>query len=139
MIRWIAALLLLAAVPTVGFAQDDSLGAAAATARRAWAAQDPVALLAESPRVVVQLPGTDPAQALGRDQAAALLRDYFGRGQEVDITLRSVREVDAGRGYVELGRRYRVAGTQEVRTQSLLLGYRQGRQGWVLAEIRVLE
>jgi hypothetical protein len=139
MIRWMMALLLLAAAPASGSAQADSLGVAADAARRAWASQDPVALLAETQRVVVQLPGTDPAQALGRDQAAALLRDYFGRGQEVEVTLRSVREVDAGRGYVELGRRYRVAGTQEVRVQSLLLGYRQGRQGWVLTEIRVVE
>lgn len=138
MIRWTMALL-LAMVPATAAAQDDSLGVAAATARTAWAAQDPVALLAGTARVVVQLPGTDPAQALGRDQAAALLRDYFGRGQEVEVTLQSVREVEPGRGYVELARRYRVAGTREVRDQSLLLGYRQGRQGWVLAEIRVVE
>jgi hypothetical protein len=139
MIRWLMALLLLAAAPMGAAAQEDTLGVAAAAARSAWAAQDPVALLEGTARVVVQLPGTDPAQALGRDQAAALLRDYFGRGQEVEVTLRSVREVEAGRGYVELGRRYRVAGTQDVRDQSLLLGYRQGRDGWVLAEIRVVE
>jgi hypothetical protein len=139
MIRWMMALVLLAAAPATVRAQDDSLASAATAARRAWSAQDPVALLAESPRVVVQLPGTDPAPALGRDQAAALLRDFFGRGQEVEVTLRSVREVEPGRGYVELDRRYRVAGTQEVRDQSLLLGYRRGRQGWVLSEIRVVE
>lgn len=139
MIRWLAALALLVAVPAVGAAQDDSLEAAAAAARRAWAAQDPMALLAGSPRVVVQLPGTDPAPALGRDQAAALLGDFFDRGQEVEVSLRSVRETDEDRGYVELGRRYRVAGTQEVRTQTLLLGYRRGRDGWALTEIRVVE
>ncbi|MDQ2670386.1 MAG: hypothetical protein M3Y31_07130 [Gemmatimonadota bacterium] len=139
MIRWMMALVLLVAAPATVRAQDDSLASAATAARRAWSAQDPVALLAESPRVVVQLPGADPAPALGRDQAAALLRDFFGRGQEVEVTLRSVREVEAGRGYVELDRRYRVAGTQEVRDQSLLLGYRRGRQGWVLSEIRVVE
>ena len=38
--------------------------------------------------------------------------------------VRAAREVEPGRGYVELQRRYRVAGTQDVRTQSLLLGYR---------------
>lgn len=139
MIRWMMAVLVLVMLPAAAVAQDDSLEVAAAAARSAWAAQDPVALLDGTARVVVQLPGTDPAQALGRDQAAALLRDYFGRGQEVEVTLQSVREVEEGRGYVELGRRYRVAGTQEVRTQSLLLGYRQGRDGWVLSEIRVVE
>lgn len=133
------ALVLLAVAPVVARAQDDSLEVAAAAARRAWSAQDPVALLADSPRIVVQLPGTDPAQALGRDQAAALLRDYFGRNEEVEVALRSAREVEAGRGYVELSRQYRVAGTQEVRGQTLLLSYRLGRQGWVLTEIRVVE
>jgi hypothetical protein len=39
---------------------------------------------------------------------------------------------------VELERKYRIEGTQEVRTQSLLLGYREGRSGWVLVELRVV-
>lgn len=139
MIRWMTALVLLLATPAAAAAQDDSLEAIASAAQRAWSAQDPDGLLATAPRVVVQLPGTDPAPALGREQAAALLRDFFGRGQEVEVTLRSIREVEVGRGYVELDRRYRVAGTQEIRGQSLLLGYRRGRQGWVLTEIRVVE
>lgn len=139
MMRWFMLVMLVLAAPVAAGAQSDSLGTAADAARRAWSAQDPMALLAESPRVVVQLPGTDPAQALGRDQAAALLRDYFGRNEEVEVTLRAVREVEPGRGYVELARRYRVAGTEEIRGQMLLLSYRLGRQGWALAEIRVVE
>jgi hypothetical protein len=31
-----------------------------------------------------------------------------------------------------------VAGTQEIRTQSLLLGYRLERTGWSLVELRVV-
>jgi hypothetical protein len=46
--------------------------------------------------------------------------------------------VGPGRGYVELQRKYRVAGTQNVRTQALLLGYRRGQRGWVLVEFRVV-
>jgi hypothetical protein len=46
--------------------------------------------------------------------------------------------VEPGRGYVELQRRYRIAGTQDVRTQSLLLGYRLARTGWSLVELRVV-
>lgn len=139
MMRWLLALVLVTVAPAASWAQSDSLEVAAAAARRAWSAQDPVALLADSPRIVVQLPGADPSQALGRDQAAALLRDYFGRNEEVAVVLRSAREVEAGRGYVELAREYRVAGTQEVRGQTLLLSYRLGRQGWVLTEIRVVD
>ena len=43
----------------------------------------------------------------------------------------------AGRGYVELQRKYRVSGTQDVRTQTLLLGFRMGPSGWILVELRV--
>jgi hypothetical protein len=86
----------------------------------------------------VQLPGADPSVALGPEQAAALLQDFLATGQEVETVVRAAREVEPGRGYVELVRHYRVAGTQEVRTQSLLLGYRLARQGWMLVELRVV-
>jgi hypothetical protein len=39
---------------------------------------------------------------------------------------------------VELQRRYRVGGTQDVRSQALLLGYRRGQKGWILVEFRVI-
>ena len=51
------------------------------------------------------------------------------QGEEVETLVRAAREVETGRGYVELQRRYRVAGTQDVRQQSLLLGYKLGRRG----------
>ena len=37
--------------------------------------------------------------------------------------MRAAREVESRPGYVELQRRYRVTGTQDVRSQVLLLGY----------------
>ena len=86
----------------------------------------------------MQLPGADPSAALGPEQAAALLADFLASAQEVETTVRAAREVEPGRGYVELERRYRIAGTQEVRTQSLLLGYRVARTGWILVELRVV-
>jgi hypothetical protein len=119
-------------------AQQPDLAGAAEQARRAWFDHDARALVAESPRLLVQLPGADPAVALGPDQAAALLADFMVQGQEVETVVRAAREVESGRGYVELQRRYRVAGTQEVRLQSLLLGYRLGRDGWRLVELRVV-
>ena len=114
------------------------LGAAAEQARRAWFAHNAAALVADSPRLLVQLPGADPSAALGPEQAAALLADFLSSSQEVETIVRAARETEPGRGYVELQRRYRVAGTQEVRTQSLLLGYRQTRRGWSLVELRVI-
>ena len=114
------------------------LDAAAAQARNAWLAHDAAALVADSPRLQVQLPGADPSAALGPEQAAALLADFLAPAQEVELVVRAAREVEPGRGYVELQRRYRVAGTQEIRTQSLLLGYRLARSGWSLVELRVV-
>lgn len=140
--RLLIALLLWlpAASPAAARAQEAEAGLAAAAeqARNAWFAHDAAGLVADSPRLQVQLPGADPSAALGPDQAAALLADFLASAQEVEIVVRAAREVEPGRGYVELQRRYRVAGTQEVRTQSLLLGYRLARSGWSLVELRVV-
>ena len=118
---------------------EPGLTAAAEQARTAWHAHDAAGLVADSPRLQVQLPGADPSAALGPDQAAALIGDFLASAQEVEIVVRAARQVEPGRGYVELQRQYRVAGTQEVRTQSLLLGYRRSRPGWSLVELRVIE
>jgi hypothetical protein len=131
----IFALILL---PSTATAQGRGLGEAAERARRAWFTHDPLALVAQSPRLLVQLPGADPAVALGPAQAAALLGDFIASAQEVETVVRAAREVGPGTGYVELQRRYRVAGTQNVRVQVLLLSYRQVRAGWRLVEFRVV-
>ena len=126
----------LAAAPTA--AQNTDLRGAAERARHAWFTHNPDALVAESPRLLVQLPGADPSVALGPAQAAALLGDYIASSQEVETVVRAAREVGAGTGYVELQRRYRVAGTQNVRAQLLLLSYRRIRGAWSLVEFRVV-
>ena len=131
-------MLVFALTPVMLLAQDEGLGEAAERARKAWLAHNPVALIAESPRVLIQLPGADPSVALGPAQAAALLADFLAPAQEVEVLVRAARQVEPGRGYVELQRRYRVSGTQDVRTQVLLLGYRLSRLGWSLVEFRVV-
>ena len=130
--------LALAFVPATGHAQESGLDQAAAGARQAWLAHDPAALIAASPRLLIQLPGADPSVALGPAQAAALLVDFLAPAQEVELVVRAAREVEPGRGYVELLRRYRVSGTQDVRAQVLLLGYRLERGRWTLVELRVV-
>ncbi len=117
---------------------QESLSEAAESAREAWFEHDARGLVAEAPRLLVQLPGADPSIALGPAQAAALLADFMVQGQEVETVIRAAKEVEPGRGYVELQRRYRIAGTQDVRTQSLLLGYRLLRTGWRLVELRIV-
>ena len=133
-------LILLAVVlaPVAATGQQNALAEAAEKARQAWFAHDARELVADAPRLLVQLPGADPSIALGPAQAAALLRDFMVQGQEVETVVRAAKEVEPGRGYVELQRRYRIAGTQDVRVQSLLLGYRLLRTGWRLVELRVV-
>jgi hypothetical protein len=124
--------------PGRAWTQQSLLSEAAEEARQAWLQHDAHALVADAPRLLVQLPGADPSVALGPAQAAALLADFMVQGQEVEIVIRAAKEVEPGRGYVELQRRYRIAGTQDVRTQSLLLGYRLVRNGWRLVELRIV-
>jgi hypothetical protein len=119
-------------------AATPALADAAEQARHAWFEHDAASLVAESPRLMVQLPGADPSAALEPRQAAALIADFLASAQEVETVVRAAREVEGDRGYVELQRRYQVAGTQDVRVQSLLLGYRKGRTGWLLVELRVV-
>jgi hypothetical protein len=130
--------LALAATPAAGSAQGNDLAEAAERARQAWFAHNPAALVAESPRLLIQLPGAEPSVALGPDQAAALLSDFLASGLEVETVVRAAREVGPRRGYVELQRKYRIAGTQNVRVQILLLGYRLDQGGWTLVEFRVV-
>ena len=128
----------LTVIPAGGLAQAPDLGAAAERARQAWFAHAAATLVANSPRLLIQLPGADPSVALGPEQAAALLADFVAPAQEVETVVRAAREVEPGRGYVELQRQYRVAGTQNVRVQILLLGYRLDETGWTLVEFRVV-
>jgi len=130
--------MVLAAAPALGNAQGNDLDQAAEKARQAWFAHNTAALVAESPRLLIQLPGAEPSVALGPDQAAALLSNFLSNGQEVETVVRAAREVAPSQGYVELQRKYRVVGTQNVRTQVLLLGYRRSQGGWTLVEFRAV-
>ena len=131
-------ILMFALFPLRLGAQDSALTETAERARHAWLGHNPAALIAESPRVLIQLPGADPSVALGPAQAAALLADFLAPSQEVEVVVRAARQVETARGYVELQRQYRVSGTQDVLHQVLLLGYRLGRTGWMLVEFRVV-
>jgi hypothetical protein len=137
-LRHLLILLAVIVAPIAATGQQKALTEAAEEARAAWFAHDARGLVADAPRLLVQLPGADPSIALGPAQAAALLRDFMVQGQEVETVVRAAKEVEPGRGYVELQRRYRIAGTEDVRVQSLLLGYRLLRTGWQLVELRVV-
>jgi ketosteroid isomerase-like protein len=126
-------LLLLAAGP---LAAQSSLADAAEQARRAWLAHDVDALVAHSPSLVLQIPGADPSSPLVRAQAAELLKRYFRPAEERAVEVRTVREVEPGRGFVELERRYVVSGTSDERRETVFLGFQFRYGRWVLAELR---
>jgi hypothetical protein len=137
-LRHLLILLAVIVAPIAATGQQNALTDAAEEARAAWFSHDARGLVAGAPQILVQLPGADPSIALGPAQAAALLRDFMVQGQEVETVVRAAKEVEPGRGYVELLRRYRIAGTEDVRSQSLLLGYRLLGGVWRLVELRVV-
>lgn len=126
-------LLLAGAGPVVG--QGD-LQDAAQQARQAWLAHDPVALFATSRGVILQIPGADPSAAMGRDQAADLLARYLRTSVELGVDIAVAREVEDGRGYVELVRRYAIAGTAEERRETVFVGLRRFGNRWEVVELR---
>ena len=120
-----------AAAPSQG-----TLPAAAEQARHAWLAHDPQALVGQSPSIVLQIPGADPSSPVGRAQAVELLRRYLRAVEERGLDVTVIREVEPGKGFVELTRRYVVAGTTELRRETLFLGFRLLAGRWGLVELR---
>ena len=104
--------------------------------RLAWLAHDPVALLQGSPGVIRQIPGADPSAAMGRSQAAELLARYLRTSVERGVDIAVAREVEEGRGYVELVRRYTIAGTAEQRRETVFVGLRRQGDRWTVVELR---
>jgi len=115
---------------------QSSLAEAAERARTAWLAHDPQALVGHSGSVGLRIPGADPGSPLNRAQAAELLRRHWGRAVERSLVVNAIREVEPGKGYVELERRYVVSGTLDERRETVLLGFRRGGGSWLLVEVR---
>ena len=113
-----------------------TLSAAAALAKAAWSAHDAQGLVGQSSSLILQIPGADPSSPLGRPQAIELLRRYFRPAEERGLDVTTMREVEPGKGFVELTRRYVVAGTTELRRETLFLGYRLLNREWRLVEVR---
>ena len=129
---WFGCVLLLAS----SLAGQGGLNQAAARARSAWLAHDPAALLAGSPGVTLEIPVADPSSAIGRDQASELLGRYLRTSEERAVEVRVAREMTEGQGFVELERRFIVAGTTEERHETVFLGLRRRGEQWVVVELR---
>ena len=135
MISWLLGAALM--FPVYPGPPQDDLRAAGENARLAWQRHDMAALVQSSSRVLVQLPGAEPSAPVSRQQAAVLLTEQVQGFEEVSVQVQSVRELEGGRGVVELARAYRVAGTTGTRKQSVLLVYRRSGSRWELLEVRL--
>jgi hypothetical protein len=131
-------IIVAAAVSMVGRAgaQAGTLEAAARAARQAWLAHDVAGLVGGSSGIVLQIAGAAPSSPVGRAQAEELLRRHLATGTEVAVTIVTIREVEAARGFVELERRYVVRGTTDPRRETVFLGFRRVGERWVLSEVR---
>ncbi|HEX5004749.1 MAG TPA: hypothetical protein VFV65_05495 [Gemmatimonadales bacterium] len=116
-----------------------SLREAGDSARAAWERRDLATFLAPAKggRLLVTLPGGRESAPIGPAQARALLASYVQGTEEVTTTLQAARVVDSLQGYVELKRRYRQVGLPGDREAMILLGFRRGREIWVLTEVRI--
>jgi hypothetical protein len=130
---WLSLSLLAFPLPA---AAQATLSDAAARAQAAWSVHDAAGLVGQSSSLILQIPGADPSSPLGRPQAIELLRRYLRPAEERGLDVTAIREVEAGKGFVELTRRYVVAGTTELRHETLFLGYRLLNGEWRLVELR---
>jgi len=130
-------LVLGAAVGVPSLTGQEGLGVLAENARQALERRDPAVLIGQSRRLLVQLPDADPSAPVDRAQAVALLEGFLRGTEDVGTTIRAARRVTPETGYVELTRRFRVAGTAEVRRQTVLLSFRRRGEDWELVEVRV--
>ena len=129
------ALVLTSFVTGRGVAQG-SLGEVAERVRQAWLVHDVQGVVGQSSSVVLQIPGADPSAPVDRAQAIELLRRHLRAGAERVLRVSAVREVEPGRGYAELDRRYVVAGTSDERRETIFLGFRKRGREWMLSELR---
>jgi hypothetical protein len=118
-----------------GVAQG-SLAEVAERVRQAWLVHDVQGVVGQSSSVVLQIPGADPSAPVDRAQAIELLRRHLRAGAERGLRVSAVREVEPGRGYAELDRRYVVAGTSDERRETIFLGFRKPGREWMLSELR---
>jgi hypothetical protein len=135
-IAWLVMCAAAVLAPAQAAVAQRTLSAAADRAKRAISTHDAQALVGQSSNVVLQIPGADPSSPLARAQAVELVRRYLRPAEERGLDVTAIREVEPGKGFIELTRRYVVSGTDEMRHETLYLGYRLLNGEWRLVEVR---
>src|SRR2546429_8390309 len=115
----VVAIWALMLLPAARADAQSTLPDAASRAKQALLAHDAQALVGQSSNLLLQIPGADPSSPLGRAQAVELLGRYLRGAEERGLDITVIREVEPGKGFVELTRRYVVSGTAEVRRETL--------------------
>src|SRR5437764_14964944 len=136
--RQVAAICCLTVLPTARGEAQSTLPDAALRAKQALLAHEPEALVGQSSNLLLQIPGADPSSPLGRAQAVELLGRYLRGAEERGLDITAIREVEPGKGFVELTRRYVVSGNAELRRHTIFLGFRLESRGWSLADLQGL-
>jgi hypothetical protein len=114
-----------------------SLDQVIASAQAAWLAHDVSDLVSGSDTVRLRLPGIAPSASLKPGQAARLLEQYLKPTKELSFGESGRRELASDHVYAEMQRIYVVKGTDEERSETVLLGFRRIDGRWVLREVRV--
>lgn len=127
---------LAAATPPAMPAQA-SLEAVVAKAADAWLQHRVRDLVEGSDTVRLRVPGVAASSAVRPGQAVRLLEEYLADAEELEFTLRGIRHVATDHAYAEVGRKFQVRGTADVREETVFLGYRQLGGEWRLREVRI--
>ncbi len=114
-----------------------SLESVAERARLAWTSHDARDLVARSDTVRLRIPGVAVGAAVRAGQAARLLSDYLSDAEEVELSLRELRYLDADHAYAEFARRFTVRGTTDLRVEAVFFGFLRLGGEWRLREVRV--
>lgn len=107
------------------------------TARRAWLSHDVRSLFATSDTVRLHLPAIAQALSVRPAQAERLVERFLKLAEEQRLLVRGVRRLAPDHAYAEFERRYAVRGTEEVRVETIYLGFRHVDGAWRLREVRV--
>lgn len=120
--------------------QEADLGPVAEIARDAFREHRFEALLEGGESVRLRLPGSTAGAPVRWEVAVASLEAYTRRFEEVETTILGAAIVEAGLGYIELRRRFRVRGLGEdaLETQRILLSVRKAGEGWQVVEVWVV-
>ncbi len=118
-------------------AAQANLDRVVASAQAAWLAHKVSDLVSGSDTVRLRIPGIAPSASLKPGQAARLLEQYLKPTQELSFEESGRRELAEDHIYAEMQRVYVVKGTDEERTETVLLGFRRVDGKWLLREVRV--